>query len=446
MSEQHAEALDRIHQSANRFGVHIDEERATHWLQAIQDARDSSDDEFTIDEVSGTFGHKVSMLDFSPKDLARFREIGKIVEVTGPQGVAESALALAGSAAQSKIQSYPGDADYFQRLNIFADTREEACRILAKLMRDHALAHLEGPTYQFLEAKFGTYPFDCTVKGETQQKGWTIYWKPDEVRAGEVTAEKEDGTVVTITWEDNCHQPGWCKLDWVVVDPIRQQLSNAGVVIDPTWEAPDGTITSLDGYLDSYFQEIYLEGEDVDMVNKITNFVSESALEDYVTAIEGEVRKYLTDHVNYGKAAKRMYNVFRVTGRHVDAAFVRELFDEPTTILYQVHALIMTLHNATEPGSAIPIDTVRDQADKLIVQVVDVLEGDEEKEIVKALLALRNSLEDQQSGEAKTAAVEGAQAKVENLINTFFRERLMEMPTIRDYIEEIQAGGGKAAH
>jgi hypothetical protein len=313
-------------------------------------------------------------------------------------------------------------------------------------MRDHALAHLEGPSYQFLEAKFGTYPFDCTVKGEKQQKGWTIYWKPDEVRAGEVTAEKEDGTVVTFTWDDNCNNPGWCKLDWVVVDPIRQQLSNAGVVIDPTWEAPDGTVTSLDGYLDTYFQEIYLEGEDVDMVNKITNFVSESALEEYVAAIEGEVRKYLTQHVNYGKAAKRMYNVFRITGRHVDAAFVRELFDEPATILYQVHALIMTLHNATEPGSTIPIETVRDQCDALIVQVVDLLEGDEEKEIVKALLALRNSLEDQEAGAAKTAAVEGAQAKVENLINTFFRERLMEMPTIREYIDEIQAGGGEAAH
>jgi hypothetical protein len=146
------------------------------------------------------------------------------------------------------------------------------------------------------------------------------------------------------------------------------------------------------------------------------------------------------------KAAKRMYNVFRITGRHVDAAFVRELFDEPATILYQVHALIMTLHNATEPGSAIPIDTVRDQADALIIQVVDVLEGDEEKEIVKALLALRNSLENQEAGEAKTAAVEGAQAKVENLINTFFRDRLMEMPTIREYIDEIQTAGGKAAH
>ncbi len=444
MSEQQAEAVDRITESAARFGVDVDEKAAARWLTAIADAN-NSDEEFRLDAKSGTFGHKVSMLDFSPRDLARFRDIGKIVEVTGPEGVVESALALAGSAAQSKIQTYPGDADYFQRLNIYADTREEACEILSTLMREHVLATLEGPTYQFLEAKFGSYPFDCTVKGEKQQKGWTIYWKPEEVVAGEVTAEKSDGTVVTLKWEDGRNDPGWCKLDWVVVDPERQKLSNAGVVIDPTWQAPDGTIVSLDGYLDTYFQEVYLESDDAEMIKKVTSFVSEGALDDYVESIEGEVRKYLTDHVNYGKAAKRMYNVFRITGRHVDAAFVRELFDEPATILYQVWSLITTLENATEPGSTIPIETVRAQADALILQVVDALEGDEEREIVKELLNLRNTLDDQHSGEARTAAVEGAQIKVVNLINTFFRERLMGMPTIREYIDEIQSAPEKSA-
>ena len=35
-------------------------------------------------------------------------------------GVVETALALSGSAAQSKIQTYPGDCDYFERVNILA--------------------------------------------------------------------------------------------------------------------------------------------------------------------------------------------------------------------------------------------------------------------------------------------------------------------------------------
>ena len=76
--------------------------------------------DIVVDAAAGAFGHRVSMLDFSPRDLERFRRIGEIVEVTGPDGVAESALALSGSAAQSKIQSFPGDCDYFQRLNLKA--------------------------------------------------------------------------------------------------------------------------------------------------------------------------------------------------------------------------------------------------------------------------------------------------------------------------------------
>ncbi len=65
--------------------------------------------------ASGAFGHRVSMLDFSPQDLDRFRQIGEIVKLPDIDGVAESALALSGSAAQSKIQTFPGDCDYFQR-------------------------------------------------------------------------------------------------------------------------------------------------------------------------------------------------------------------------------------------------------------------------------------------------------------------------------------------
>ncbi len=141
--------------------------RACKWLSAM--AAQSDGDDVVVDTVSGTFGHRTSMLDFSPRDLERFRKIGEVVEVTGEGG--ESALALSGSAAQSKIQSFPGDADFFQRINIKAATREEACGIMARLMRDHVLSHLSGPTYQFLEAKLGSYPDDGFVRGEAVQQG-----------------------------------------------------------------------------------------------------------------------------------------------------------------------------------------------------------------------------------------------------------------------------------
>lgn len=306
---------------------------------------------------SGTFGHRVAMLDFNPRELARLRRIGRIVEVTGVGPDVESALAISGSSAQSKIQSFPGDFDYFQRLNIKAPSREEACARMATIMREKVLSTYQGDDHQFMEGK----------------------------------------------------------LDWVVTDPERRQLSNASNVIDVTWEAEDAPIFA-----------------------KVTKFVSDDALDEYVERIEGEVRKYLTDQLNYGKAAKRMYNVFRLSGRHLEAAYVRELFDEPATILYQVWSLISTLDDATQPGSSIPISAVQAQADSLIVDVVSALEGEEEVETVRAILQLRQSLELQDEGERRVAEVEAAQTRVINVVNTFFREKLTGMPTINEYIAGIQ--------
>lgn len=437
MADQTAE-LQKIIESARRLGVEIDEAESLQWLSAIAAEQGTGDDEdITVDTVSGTYGYRATMLDFSPKDLARFRRIGAVVEVTGEGG--ESALALSGSAAQSKIQSFPGDADFFQRLNIKAATREEACATMARLMRDHVLSHTRGDTFQFLEGKLGSYPADGTVRGQAVSKGGPVTWKLDEITAELQVLDAADGSRVELRWSEMALDPGWCKLDWVVSDPSRSGLSNASNVIDVTWEGPDGEIVSLDGYLDAYFQEVYLDADSVPTFAKVAKFVSEDALDEYVEALEGEVRKYLTRHLNYGKAAKRMYNVFRLSGRHLDAAFVRELFDEPATILYQVWALIGTLENATQEGSSIPIEDVQAQADSLVLEVVQALDGEAEAELVKSLLELRQTLETQKTGERRSTEVEAARAQVINLINTFYRDRLVGMPSIKDYIDLMQA-------
>lgn len=415
-----ASEIQRIIESAQRLGVSLDEADTVAWLAAIAA---QTDDDVTVDVNSGTFGHRVAMLDFSPRDLARFRTIGAIVELTGDPETTEGALALSGSAAQSKIQSFPGDADFFQRFNIKAATREAACAILATSLRDKALAFARGATYQFLEAKLGSAP-----------TGAPLTWTLADIEAG--ILHTPDGDV---RWADAALDPGWVKVDWVVTDPERGKLSNASNVIDVTWEAPDGSITALDGYLDTYFQEVYLDAEEVPTFTKVVAHVSDDALDSYVEQLEKEVRKYLTKHLNYGKAAKRMYNVFRLSGRHYDAAFVRGLFDEPATILYQVWSLIVTLDNATQPGSAIPIDDVRRQADALVLDVVKALDGPAEEEIVGAIQELARTLESQEPGEARTAAVEGAQARVINLVNTFFHDKLVALPTIEEYIQTMQA-------
>ncbi len=428
-------SLDKILESARRMGVEMDEADALQWLTAM--AATQSGDDVAVDMQSGVYGHRISMLDFSPAELAHYREIGRLVEFADVPGKVETALAISGSAAQSKIQTYPGDCDYFERVNIVAPTREEACRILGQIMREKALSTDRGPTYQLLEVKFGSYPCDV-VKGEqTMRRGWAIAWRPDEIRAGQIDAFRPDGTPISIRWDEVAAEPGWCKLDWVIADPLHQQLANASNMLDVTWEAPDGGITPLDGYLDPYFQEVYLEAGSIPIFSKLARHVSADALDDYVHNLEKEVHKYLTKDLNYGKVAKRMYNIFRLTGRYHEAAFLRELFDEPATVLYQVWSLIQTLDDIAEPGTDIPIENVLAQTDQLVLEVIEALEGAKEVEIVRHLLRLRDAIEHQRRGQELATPVKAARAEVINIVNNFFYEKLTAVPTIKTYIDEL---------
>ena len=430
------ESLSAIIESARRLGVEMDEEEALQWLANI--ASWQTQDDLHVDERTGVFGHKIVMLDFSPDELAYFREIGRLVEFKDQPGVVETALALSGSSAQSKFQAYPGDCDYFERVNIIAPTKEEACRILAGLIREKALSMVKGPTYQLIETKFGSYPFDLVVEGWTCKAGSPIAWKPAQIAAGQVEGFRPDGTAAVVRWEDVAMQPGWCKLDWVVADPVRGRLANASNMLDVTWEAPDGAITPLDGYLDPYFQEVYLEAESIPIFSKLSQHVSADALDDYVAALEREAKKYLTKDINYGKAAKRMYNVFRLTGRYSEAMFIRELFDEPASLLYQVWSLIRTLDDTARGESSISTDRLVDQVDRLILDVIAVLEGAEESEIVRQLLSLRNMIAQHHAGEALTLEAEAARQRVINIVNNFFHDRLVAIPPIEQYMESLK--------
>jgi len=428
--------LHTLIESAQRLGIELDEAEALQWLTAM--AAVQGDEGISLDQRTGVFGHKIVMLDFSTNDLEHFRRIGRLVEFEDVPGVIETALALSGSSAQSKIQTYPGDCDYFERVNILAESREKSCEILAKIMREKALSTLKGPTYQFIEAKFGNYPFDIVQDGRLQKAGGPISWSADDVQAGKIEGFLPDGSQASVTWEEASKDPGWCKLDWVIADPVRGQLANASNMLDVTWEAPDGSITPLDGYLDPYFQEVYLDAGSVPIFSKLAQHVSADALDNYVAQLEKEVRKYLTKDINYGKAAKRMYNIFRLTGRFEEAAFVRELFDEPATMLYQVWSLIRTIEDCVKPDTEITVNNMLAQTDQLIVSVVEVLEGGEEAEIVRLLLRLRNSLQHQEVGQELSTHVETARAEVMNVVNNFFYDKLTSLPTIVDYMTRVK--------
>lgn len=170
--------LSEVIDSAKRLGVELDEKEAEQWLKAIDLAKDKGDD-IVFDVRSGVFGQNIAMLDFSPARLDHFRKVGNLVEFKDIPGLVETALALSGSSAQSKIQTYPGDADYFERVNIIAPTKEEACKILAMIMRKKALDTVRGSTYQLIEVKLGSYDQDLVHGNITHKKGSPISWTPE---------------------------------------------------------------------------------------------------------------------------------------------------------------------------------------------------------------------------------------------------------------------------
>ena len=432
--------LNDIIQSAKRLNVELNEEEAIEWLNAIQKAAEEGD-QITFDERTGAFGQNIVMLDFSPERLDYFRRVGKLVEFLDVPGKVETALALSGSSAQSKFQKYPGDADYFERVNIIAPSKREACQILAKIMHEKALATIQGQAYQLIEVKLGSYPMDFVKGSRVFKAGSPISWQPGEIKEGKKFGFSPDGKSIELLWDDVAQEPGWCKLDWVVVDPIRGTLANASNMLDVTWEAPDGTITPLDGYLDPYFQEIYLEAESVPIFSKLAQHVSADALDHYIEQLEGEVQKYVTKHINYGKAAKRMYNIFRLTGRYEEAVFLRELFDEPASMLYQVWSLIRTVDDAIKAKSAFKEEQLIQQAENLMMEVIRVMEDEREAEIVTRILRFRDAIQRQDNYEKMSAEAEAARSEVINIVNNFFYDRLTAIPEIKSYMERFQKEG-----
>lgn len=437
--------LARIVTSAQRLGVELDEVEALQWLTAVALARDNHD--VVMNMGAGVFGHKVTMLDFSDRDLAWFREIGDLVGLPHLDDV-ETALALSGSAAQSKVQTYPGDCDYFERVNIKAATRADACARLGEVLRAKALDAAVGETSRLVEVKFGTVATDLVRDGDLVTAGSPISWSPEEIADGRIVATTPSGEPCAVTWQEAAADPGWCKLDWVVADPVRRKVSKASNMLDVTWEAPDGSIVPLDGYLDPYFQEVYLEADSVPLFTKLVDELAGDALDGYVEALEGEIRKYVGgDHPNYGKAAKRMYNIFRLNGSYEEAAWLRELFDEPTAVLYQVGAVVGTLDEASRHDEGMARTTMLATLDELILAVVRTLDGDAELEVVRNLLHLRAAITDGRDLDtvAGDDAAEAARTRLAEIVNDFFLDKLHGLPAIADYMDQVATAETGAA-
>jgi hypothetical protein len=304
-------------------------------------------------------------------------------------------------------------------------------------MREKALATAVGPTHRLWEVKFGSHPVAATKGGSPVSAGSPMSWTMEEVKAGQMEVTLADGSLRVYTWEEASHEPGWCKLDWVIADKTRGQLANASNVLDPTWEAPDGTIVPLDGFLDPYYQEVYLESESIPLFLRLVKDLSADSVDDYVETLEHEVWKYTVKEPNYGKATRRMYNIFRMSGKYREAAYIRELFDEPVTALYQVSALIRTLDDAASSGDVFDTNTMVAQVDGLIMSTIQALDGPQEAEMVGHLLKLRNSLQARESHAERSDEMSGIQDAALGAVNDYFERALRSVPEIEAYLEDI---------
>jgi hypothetical protein len=435
--EGYAAAIRRVVESAVRIGVEIDERKAQDWVAAMENEEAGGD--LVVDVNTGVYGYRVSMLDFAPTDLARFREMGKIVGFDDRPPNVLTALAISGSAAQSKINTYPADCDFFERINIKAGTKEEACAILADMIREKALATASGPGHRLFEVKFGQHPAEAKKGGKPVGAGSPMSWTVDEIRTGQMEAELLDGSKAVYSWADATRDPGWCKLDWVIADSTRGTLANASNVLDTTWEAPDGKIVPLDGFLDPYFQEVYLDADSIPIFSKLVKELSADTVDQYVETLEHEVWHYTVQEPNYGKAARRLYNVFRMNGHYAEAAFIRELFDEPITALYQVAALIQTLDDAANSGEDFEVETMTAEVDRLIMSAIQALTGPEEAEMVGHLLRLRDSIQKRGAEADRAADMADVQTAALKAVNDYFERALRSVPEIDAFLQGIAA-------
>ncbi len=430
---ERSDATTRLLDSAMALGIEIDREEAERWIEAMSVEAAGN---VTVDVSTGVYGHRVTMADHDAAELDRFRRMASVVGFDDQPPDVMTALALSGSAAQARIHRFPADADFFERVHIRAVSREAACARLAAVIRDKALSAMRGTGYRLQEVKFGTWPVDAETDSGPVRRGQPVSWTPAQVESGSIGYRLEDGTAAQLEWKDAANEPGWCKLDWVIADPGRG-LANASNVLDPTWEAPDGAITPLDGFLDPYFQEVYLETESIPLFSRLVKEMGADSIADYVERLTEEVYKYTVKDPNYGKAARRVYNIFRITGRYAEAAYVRELFDEPVTALYQVAALLRTLGEAADAGDAFETDAMVAQVDQLIMSAIGALDGPAEAEMVRRLLHLRDGLMHRAEGDARADDIAGVQADAMAAVNGYFRRMLTSVPSIAAYLDSV---------
>lgn len=436
-SDQVEREVKEIQDVAHREGVELNAPEARAWILAVSQAEREAP--LVQDAQAGIFGHRISLLDFDQQELDYFRRLARQVRTVRHPNT-ESAIAIAGSSAQGKVQLFPGDNDFYERLNIHATSEVEARRLLNQVVRATALRAFAESDIVLLEVDLGVFPSDVFQNGKQRKAGHSIEWTPTDVLNGFMAVQDANGQPLTIKWEEVQAGIGFVFLSWIVADRTEQRIGLASNVIDATWEAPDGNIIALDGSIDPFFQEIYLEAEAAPVFTKVVQHADPNAMDMYIQAMRAQVIHYSHDEVNFGKVAKRLYNLFRLTDRLEAAAYLRELFDEPAARLYQVTGLLEAADAARDPQSGIDHTTVIHQIDHIIRAVKETDTSPAEVTMLSELRRLReNVLRRKQPDQEWRVVLDDVNEKCLALVNDYFRERLVALPQIKEFLQELNA-------
>lgn len=437
-SEEAKDEIAEIAATAQRAGIEFDAQEAVEWMVAVSAAEHES--ALAQDPLSGVFGHRISLLDFDQERLNYFRRLAQRVRSTRRSNV-ESAIAIAGSSAQGKVQLFPGDNDYFERVNIKAATIDEARQLLRDIVRETAIRAFQEPDIVLLEVNFGVYAEAVIERGQLRGAGESITWQPTDVADGfiVVTRAAAPQHSITIKWDEVQAGLGWTYLGWIVADRDSGQLALASNMLDVTWEAPDGSLTSLDGSIDPFFQEIYLDAAALPVFTKLVKQVDPQAMRAYINSMRGQVFHYTRQEPNFGKASKRLYNLFRLTDQLEAAAYVRELFDEPGACLYQVPGLLDAIDAAHTESAGIDRTTVSRQIDRVMQTVEAAQIGSDADTLIAELMRLRHEVTDQSAAALDwNALLQDVRSRSSKIVNEFFRVRLLGFPPIQKFVAALK--------
>ncbi|CAO3383203.1 cytochrome P450 [Azospirillum argentinense] len=411
---------------------------------------------FVTDPTDLVIGLNVAMLDFDNASTALARRMAPAVGIGGsgtPVGAGiQVALAMAGSTAQGLIQPYPGDLDFMERINIPATSRAAALAILAPLVSNRVLTSttVSGIDIQFIEVKFGVFPPNFTLTQGGQAIQGPISWSYAQVQAGRIDGyDTTTGQAATVTWTQASAAPTWIKIDWILCDSASQTVLNTSVVLDPTWQAPDGTVVALDTGEEAFLQEVYLCNDSSTLWNQtlplLESLYAEAGarrLAAYIAAMKAEVKKFTKPGAkqNFGKAAKRLYNLLRIDGQFLDAAYVRDMFSGGYFQLYQFWSQLKGIGEAATE-TTLSTSVMATQVGRMVstVESASYLTSAQQQQLGALLTTVQTDLGVTPLPGSFGSDVAAAQSALLSLMNATFSAQLNAVPAIAWYLSNLSA-------